>query len=31
VIANKHHAQCLKCEERFSLDEIINNETLETA
>ncbi len=30
VIADKHNAQCLKCEQRFSLDEVSSDDVTET-
>ncbi len=30
VIADRHNAQCLKCEQRFSLDEVSSDEVTET-
>jgi DNA topoisomerase-1 len=31
VIADKHHAQCLQCEEQFPLDQVVKDEMAETA
>jgi DNA topoisomerase-1 len=31
VIADKHNAQCMKCEQRFSLEEVSSEESTETA